>query len=71
MVGVEFSMDEVGELVIAQLVKRGVCAAYTLNNPRVIRLEPPLIITEDQIDFALSTFEDATIETRELLCAVT
>jgi len=46
MLGVEFRMDEVGELVVAQMLKRGMCAAYTLNNPRVIRLEPPLIINE-------------------------
>src|SRR5207253_312506 len=28
MVGVEFAMDEVGELMVAQLLKRGVCVAY-------------------------------------------
>lgn len=37
-------MDEVGELVIAQLTKRGMIAAYTLNNPRVIRIETRRLI---------------------------
>ncbi len=67
MIGVEFSMDEVGELVIAQMTKRGVIAAYTLNNPRVIRIEPPLIINEAQVDFAVEVFESAIAETSELL----
>ncbi|MBI5707792.1 MAG: aspartate aminotransferase family protein [Armatimonadetes bacterium] len=67
MLGVEFSMDEVGELTIAQMMKRGLCAAYTLNNPRVIRFEPPLIITDEQIAFACSTFDEALAETGELM----
>lgn len=67
MIGVEFSMDEMGELTIAQMTKRGMVAAYTLNNPRVIRMEPPLIITEEQIDFAVQTFEEALTETEEMV----
>jgi putrescine aminotransferase len=70
MIGLEFSLDEVGELTIAQMTKRGMIAAYTLNNPRVIRIEPPLIITEDQASFALETFESALVETKELLSAL-
>ena len=67
MIGLEFTEDEVGELCIGQMTKRGMIAAYTLNNPRVIRIEPPLIITEAQIQFAIETFESALIETKELL----
>lgn len=71
MIGVEFSMDEVGELAIAQMVKRGLVAAYTLNNPRVIRFEPPLIISENDADWAVETFGEAVAETAELLAALT
>jgi putrescine aminotransferase len=67
ILGVEFTMDEVGELAIAQMMKRGLCAAYTLNNPRVIRFEPPLIIENDQIEFAVKTFGEAVAETSEVL----
>lgn len=67
MVGVEFSMDEVGELVIAQMVKRGLVAAYTLNNPRVIRFEPALIISEEEVDLACAIFGEAVAETSQLL----
>lgn len=70
MIGVEFSMDEVGELAIAQMVKRGMIAAYTLNNPRVIRLEPPLIVEESQIERALTILDEAVTETEEILATL-
>lgn len=67
MIGVEFRIDEVGELCVAQMLKRGMCVAYTLNNPRVLRFEPPLIIDEEQVQFAVETFGAALAETSELL----
>jgi putrescine aminotransferase len=67
MIGVEFAIDEVGELMVAQMLKRGLCVAYTLNNPRVLRFEPPLIIQEDQVDFAARVFGESLLETQELL----
>jgi len=67
MIGVEFAQDEVGELVVAQMLKRGVCVAYTLNNPRIMRFEPPLIITESQIQQAVNAFNESVSETSELL----
>lgn len=70
MIGVEFALDDVGELTIAAMVKRGVVAAYTLNNPRVIRFEPPLIMTREQADVAVDAFDEAVAETQELLTAV-
>lgn len=70
MVGVEFAMDEVGELVVAQMLKRNMCAAYTLNNPRVMRFEPPLIISEDEIDLGVAKFREAVAETADLLATL-
>ncbi|HEY0865820.1 MAG TPA: aspartate aminotransferase family protein [Fimbriimonas sp.] len=67
MIGLEFREDEVGELVVAQLLKRGVCVAYTLNNPRILRIEPPLIIDDDQIEYAVESMDGAIAETKELL----
>jgi putrescine aminotransferase len=67
MIGLEFTMDEVGELVVAQLLKRGVCVAYALNNPRVLRFEPPLIITEAQVQEAAEALDGSLAETTELL----
>lgn len=67
MIGVEFSMDEVGELSVAQMLIRGMCVAYTLNNPRVLRFEPPLIINEEQVAFAVKTFEESVVEVKKVL----
>jgi putrescine aminotransferase len=38
--------------------KYGVITAYTLNNPNVMRLEPPLIVAKEQIDHVLNSLED-------------
>jgi len=67
MLGVEFTDSDIGKVVIGALVHRGVVAAYTLNNPRVIRFEPPLIITRPQIDTVLTAFSAAVAEALELL----
>lgn len=46
-------------LVAGELLnKHGIITAYTLNNPNVIRLEPPLVVTKDQINRLLQALED-------------
>lgn len=67
MIGVEFTDADIGELVIAGLARRNIIAAYTLNNPKVIRFEPPLIITKDEIDTVLGAFDESVAETLEML----
>jgi putrescine aminotransferase len=67
MIGVEFAFDEVGELVIAQMMKRDLVAAYTLNNPRVVRFEPPLTISSEEVSYAVRVFGEAVAETEALL----
>jgi putrescine aminotransferase len=71
MIGVEFTREGIGELVIAQMVKRGVIAAYTLNNPLVLRMEPPLIISPEQVEEGIHVFADSLKEVRELLTQIT
>jgi len=67
LIGIEFTHADVAGLVIAGLAQRRVIAAYTLNNPCVIRFEPPLIITEEQIDAALKALEESLVQTTGLL----
>ncbi len=67
MLGVEFTDSDIGKLVIGTMVHRGVIAAYTLNNPKVIRFEPPLIITRAQIDQVLSVFAAGVQDAIDLL----
>ncbi|MCL5283542.1 MAG: aminotransferase class III-fold pyridoxal phosphate-dependent enzyme [Armatimonadetes bacterium] len=67
MVGAEFAVKDVAELCINGMARRGVIAAYTLNNPKVIRFEPPLIITADQVDRVVSAFSESVAEAKEML----
>ncbi|MDI6827023.1 MAG: aminotransferase class III-fold pyridoxal phosphate-dependent enzyme [Armatimonadota bacterium] len=67
MIGAEFTHEDIGELVIGGLARRGVIAAYTLNNPKVIRFEPPLIIDEDQLDVVAEIFDESIAEATDLL----
>ena len=67
MLGVEFTDSDIGKLVIGTMVHRGVIAAYTLNNAKVIRFEPPLIITRPQIDQVLEVFAAGVQDAIDLL----
>ncbi len=53
LVGVELTSEGYGGWVIPEMLKHGVTAAWTLNAQRVIRLEPPLIVSAQQVDRAL------------------
>ena len=56
LVGIELTSEGYGGWIIPEMLKRGVTAAWTLNQQRVIRLEPPLIVSEGEVDIALSAF---------------
>lgn len=57
LIGLEFQTKEIREAVQAELFHRGVLVAGTMNSNRTIRIEPPLIITESQINFMITTVE--------------
>lgn len=59
LVGVEMVEADVGGLTIAGLAERGVICAYTLNNRKVLRFEPPAVITEEQIERAMSALHES------------
>ena len=67
LAGVEFTEDDIAMLVIAGCGKRDLLMAYSLNNPKVIRIEPPLIIEESELRRALDILAESVEETAELL----
>lgn len=67
LIGVEFAEEDVGGLVIAGLAQRRILAGYTLNNPKVVRFEPPLVITREQLDRAVAAFAEAVAQAVELV----
>ena len=67
MIGFEFTHEDIGGLAIAGLAQRQVLAAYSLNNPRVMRFEPPLTISDSQIEWAARAFHEAVEQTSILI----
>src|SRR5205823_7537977 len=70
MIGVEFAVKDVAELTINGMARRGVIAAYTLNNPKVIRFEPPAVITPAQVEQAVQAFTESAAEAVEMLAGL-
>jgi putrescine aminotransferase len=62
LIGQHFHNPEVGYKVAAGLFKRGVLVAGTLTSAQTVRIEPPLVITYEQIDALLVRLEDALTE---------
>lgn len=65
LIGLEFASQEVREAVQVELFYRGVLVAGTLNANRTFRIEPPLIITESQINIMIDTLESILVELAE------
>lgn len=66
MIGVELTKERFGGSIISEMAKGKVTGVYTLNNQRVIRFEPPLIISREQIDEAVAVFRKAVQKTGEM-----
>ena len=58
LIGLHFHSPEIGYKVAAGLFNRGVLVAGTLISAQTIRIEPPLIITYDQINIVLNCLAD-------------
>lgn len=66
LIGVEMAEEKFAGAVIFEMSRRGVIGVYTLNMPRVIRFEPPLIITTEQMDQAVAAFEGAVAKAESM-----
>jgi putrescine aminotransferase len=67
LIGQHFHDPEVGYKVAAGLFKRGVLVAGTLTSAHTIRIEPPLVITYEQIDAVLDRLADTLAEVAKTL----
>ena len=43
--------------MVYQLRENGVITIYTFNNPRIIRIMPTLVITEQEVDVVLDALD--------------
>ncbi|MCE9647353.1 MAG: aminotransferase class III-fold pyridoxal phosphate-dependent enzyme [Chloroflexi bacterium] len=62
LIGMHFKTPEIGYKVASGLFKRGVLVAGTLTSAQTIRIEPPLIITQAQMDILLSSLAEVLKE---------
>ena len=67
LVGVEFPDSDTGGLVIANLIGQKILAGFTINNLEVLRLEPPAIVTAEEIERLVASLRAALAHTVELV----
>ena len=67
MIGIELCKEGAGGFLMAELINSGILVAYTLNNPKVIRLEPPLNISIKTINIIIHAFESAVAKANEII----
>jgi putrescine aminotransferase len=67
LIGQHFHNPEVGYKVAAGLFKRGVLVGGTLTSAHTIRIEPPLVITYQQIDEVLNRLSDTLADVAKSL----
>lgn len=66
MLGIEMTSGDASELFIANVIEQRVLIAFALNQPGVIRIEPPLIMPPAVVDEVLSRLRQALGMTREI-----
>ena len=64
----KLASEYLGSMVAGVLLNEyRIITAYTLNNPNVIRLEPPLVVSREQIDVVLNALDETFHKNRSLL----
>ncbi len=62
LIGMHFNSPEIGYKVASGLFKRGVLVAGTLTSAQTIRIEPPLVVMQEQMDTLLDRLNDVLNE---------
>jgi putrescine aminotransferase len=59
LIGIELSVDGLAGELLLELMSAGVIANHSLNSDRVLRLTPPAVLDEREVQFLLDAFERA------------
>jgi putrescine aminotransferase len=65
LMGVEFTDEKFTGSILMAMVQRRVLTVHTMNQPRVLRLEPALNVTRAEIDTAVAALDASLAVTRE------
>lgn len=66
LIGVEMAEEGYGLPMMGFMLEDKTLVAYTLNNPRVIRIEPPLIIGEEEVQWIANAFHNSLVKLQDL-----
>ena len=67
MIGIELTKEGAGGMLMSLMIDKKIIVAYTLNNPKVIRIEPPLIMPVEVVDHVLEEFREAVKMTADVI----
>lgn len=67
MIGIELTKEGAGGMLMSLIIDKKIIVAYTLNNPKVIRIEPPLIMPVEVVDHVLEEFREAVKMTADAI----
>lgn len=67
MIGIELTKEGAGGMLMSLMIDKKIIVAYTLNNPKVIRIEPPLIMSVEVVDHVLEEFREAVKMTADAI----
>ena len=59
MIGMDLVKEGAGGMLMALMIDQRVIVAYTLNNPKVIRIEPPLTMPKQVVDHVLEALRSS------------
>ncbi len=62
LIGIEFKDANDAVSVAKRLFAKDVLTAHTINNPSVVRIEPPLVITEEEMQLVAARFQECLDE---------
>lgn len=65
LIGMHFVDSELGHRVASGLFRRGVLVSGTLNNAKSVRIEPPLVISYQQLDTVLARLTESAADAAE------
>jgi putrescine aminotransferase len=67
MIGLDLSKEGIGGFLMSEMISAGILVAYTLNNPKVIRIEPPLAIKQTTMDKVVEAFASAVEKANDMI----
>jgi putrescine aminotransferase len=67
MIGMDLTKEGAGGMLMALMIDQHIIVAYTLNNPKVIRIEPPLTMPKSVVDHVLEVLRNCIKQVAEAI----